>query len=1198
MRALIFLFSFFIHPLFLGEAYAQFNEKNLFSNNEVNNSKEESKLLLDRSKAIGVEESKLLLDRSKAIGVIAGINCAANINNDGSDLTILYKKLFKENEITYLEEWIQTSYAKRAVDIVSEYFDKECNLKLSDKDLNALDSRIMPYLFDISDKDAFAQEKVFKLRNEANIALINKDFKKAEKKELEALKISEENKLSIDTITRIYLGLAKIYEDQEDFLNALRFYKKAEQYYEVNDVFINPLYLWTLVFKMKPLFNLDKEIEGFDTAKLVIESSKKMINRFPLNKEYKDVYILALRGISLRFYLKGDIDNTDKYAREAIEFISKYRSPKDEEIADFIGYQMGARKTFSLFLKPEDKVKYIELAKTKYNLRQKVQGLSHPETIEAREQLGTVYIDMARFNKGLFLLIENLELIDKIFGSNSPEKFRASKLLAQVYSLDLKDYRKALPLALDNYKMAIKLFGKNSDQFVSSTTSLALIYERLNQLDLSKRYAEEGYEVQKNLSNPQDAAERFYWALSNIYRATGDKKSLEILEGNLPQDSFNFDPETIKIDKLLRVARFTFKLPIDKRILFLEKLLIAEKRIFGNDSLKVLKSESIIASLYYINNDIELAEQKYEEIITGLKNFYPEEDSIDFLNPYIDLAEINLLKGNKNKAKYFLMKTDAIERKFTNYTAQNLDENSRLNFLNKFWRNKETIYNFGISNEEGRELLFYNLLNTKGVLADLERKQAILLNKGNDSINYKYSRLKEIIKLTSNFKLNNIDRQALLKEKNDLEVALFSELPLLKPNDITLSQVSSELKKDSVLIEFVKLNKRDLKTHISNDSHDIGYQYYAVIVYPNSDINIIKIGEASKIDDLISQVLISTERVQPEVTNLYLELSKVIVDPIISKTKGYKTWFLSPDGELNRVPFSGLFYNQSNKYLSEVIDVRLLTSGRELIKLKQKKSVNSYRPLVVANPSFNKLIRKDSKDIKLSDNSINLSQQRSNDLNFFEWSDLPGTAKEGEVVAKITNANLLTGLNASVSQIEKQPSPLITHIASHSYYLPNNKPLNSDSFLDKDLKNLENPLLRSGIVLAGANNKKIEGHDDGFLTALEVTKFNWDGTEMVIISGCESGKGDIQSGEGVYGLKRAIAVSGARSSLLSLWKVDDKATYAFMKSFYLKLKDGKGKGEALSLTQKEFRNHPIPGLRHPYVWAAFQLSGDWRPINW
>ena len=143
----------------------------------------------------------------------------------------------------------------------------------------------------------------------------------------------------------------------------------------------------------------------------------------------------------------------------------------------------------------------------------------------------------------------------------------------------------------------------------------------------------------------------------------------------------------------------------------------------------------------------------------------------------------------------------------------------------------------------------------------------------------------------------------------------------------------------------------------------------------------------------------------------------------------------------------------------------------------------------------------------------------------------------------------------------------------------------------------ENPLLRSGIVLAGANKPDAKKFDDGYLTALELANLDLSATEMVVVSGCESGKGDIQAGESVYGLKRAIAVAGARSSLLSLWKVNDKETAAFMESFYRRLKKGDGRADALAATQKEFRNHPDPSWRHPYVWAAFQLSGDWRPIN-
>ena len=223
------------------------------------------------------------------------------------------------------------------------------------------------------------------------------------------------------------------------------------------------------------------------------------------------------------------------------------------------------------------------------------------------------------------------------------------------------------------------------------------------------------------------------------------------------------------------------------------------------------------------------------------------------------------------------------------------------------------------------------------------------------------------------------------------------------------------------------------------------------------------------------------------------------------------------------------------------------------------------------------------KDSPISSKPIN-TQQRSGDFTTLSWNPLPGTSKEGKMIAKITNAELLMQDQATSIAVQQKISPKILHIASHAYFMP-------------DKEGLENPLLRSGIVLAGANQPDLNPNDDGYLLALEVAKLEWQGTEMAVISGCESGKGDIQSGEGVYGLKRAIAVAGARSSLLSLWKVNDNATAAFMESFYNKLRNKEGRADALKATQKEFRMHPIKAWRHPNVWAAFQLSGDWRPID-
>jgi len=134
--------------------------------------------------------------------------------------------------------------------------------------------------------------------------------------------------------------------------------------------------------------------------------------------------------------------------------------------------------------------------------------------------------------------------------------------------------------------------------------------------------------------------------------------------------------------------------------------------------------------------------------------------------------------------------------------------------------------------------------------------------------------------------------------------------------------------------------------------------------------------------------------------------------------------------------------------------------------------------------------------------------------------------------------------------------------------------------------------------MAGANQPTANQGDNGVLTAIEATELRLKGTELVVLSACDTAQGDIRTGEGVYGLQRSLAVAGARSTLLSLWKVDDAATLEFMTRFYKRLKAGEGRADALAATQKEFRDG-IPGKpdwKEPYYWAAWQLVGDWRPI--
>jgi CHAT domain-containing protein len=139
-----------------------------------------------------------------------------------------------------------------------------------------------------------------------------------------------------------------------------------------------------------------------------------------------------------------------------------------------------------------------------------------------------------------------------------------------------------------------------------------------------------------------------------------------------------------------------------------------------------------------------------------------------------------------------------------------------------------------------------------------------------------------------------------------------------------------------------------------------------------------------------------------------------------------------------------------------------------------------------------------------------------------------------------------------------------------------------------------NPLLRSGLALAGFNPRKSSG-EDGVLTAFEATGLNLLGTQLVVLSACETGLGDVVNGEGVYGLRRAFVIAGAESQMISLWKVSDSGTKDLMSAYYQKLLTGEGRSEALQKTQLELLQ--IPKYRHPYYWAAFIFSGNWKSLE-
>jgi CHAT domain-containing protein len=359
-------------------------------------------------------------------------------------------------------------------------------------------------------------------------------------------------------------------------------------------------------------------------------------------------------------------------------------------------------------------------------------------------------------------------------------------------------------------------------------------------------------------------------------------------------------------------------------------------------------------------------------------------------------------------------------------------------------------------------------------------------------------------------------------------------------------------------------------------------------------------------------------------------VSRLVLAPLQRELAGVRELFISPDGELNRLPFAALPVagpksggiadgpiTADSKPLGDAVALRLLTTGRDLLRLQQPAKAGGA-PVLIANPDFNAASRSAiggasasaaAASTAASPSVLRGGQQRSSGLRgLTAWQPLGGTEQEARQLAPLLGGGaVISGPAATATVVLAQRAPRILHIATHGFFLADQAPASGTATGARSggtpsegtapaAPSREDPLQRSGLVFAGANRPDANPSDDGYLTAAEATAMDLEGTELVTLSACETGLGGVQSGEGVYGLQRSLAVAGARSTLLSLWKVDDGMTATFMDRYYNRLKAGQGRADALRDTQAEFRNNKNSTYNDIRVWGAFQLSGDWRAL--
>ncbi len=340
-----------------------------------------------------------------------------------------------------------------------------------------------------------------------------------------------------------------------------------------------------------------------------------------------------------------------------------------------------------------------------------------------------------------------------------------------------------------------------------------------------------------------------------------------------------------------------------------------------------------------------------------------------------------------------------------------------------------------------------------------------------------------------------------------------------------------------------------------------------------------------------------------------------LFEPLEPRLEHIRRLFVVPDGILHRIAFGALVSypaEDSIVYLDARFSIQRLAGGRDLLNRNVRYHPVPYRRpadfVLVGNPAFS-LDSSRQVNVSRSVRSVHRDREltRGDGDRGSEWGPLPGTEREIEAIAGIWREHnipfrMITKERAVEESIKAlaDSSPRVLHLATHGFFFPvQRKAEFTGAFTlfrkrgGSRLRVEDNPMLRAGLVFAGVNRvwssgRAIPGVDDGILSALEISRLNLTGTELVTLSACQTGLGDIRNGEGIFGLQRAFRAAGVRALIMSLWKVADRPTAEMMAVFYRRWLDGMSKADAFRAARLEIRSrYPAP-----FIWAAFVLVGE------
>ncbi len=981
------------------------------------------------------------------------------------------------------------------------------------------------------------------------------------------------------------------------------------------------------------------------------------IRKKALGPEHPDVAV-SLNNLGILYENMGDYPQAAPYKLLALEIRRKALGPEHPDVAASLNNLGVLYDNMGDYAKAEPY--YLQALE----IRKKALGPEHPDVAQSHNNLGILYDVLGDYVKAEPYYLQALEIYKKAQGPDHPDVAQSLNNLGVLYN-NMGNYAKAEPYHQQALEISKKALGPEHMDVANSLNNLGLLYVNMSDYAKAEPYFQQALEIWKKVLGPEhpDVAASLN-NLGVLYKNMGDYAKAEpyyLLSLEIRKKALG--PEHPNVAASLNNLGLLYKCMGDypKTEPYYQQALEIRKKALGPNHPHVAVSLNNLGVLYMNMGDYAKAEPYYLLSLEIRKKALGP-DHPDVAQSLNNLGVLYMNMGNYAKAEPFHLQDLEISKKalgpghpdvgtalnglglfyhgMRNYTKAdgfylkwNANKQGQIQryfpFLSdnekaKFYYSKLSGYqanflSFCVDRYPGQKTIagpMYNdQLATKGLLLNSAAKWKHRIRNSQDTILKKQFNQWEILtnEIAKSFSSTDSAELAQVKTLQDEAEKLEKEL-IKKSEDFatladktiyTWKDVQSKLKPGEAAVEMVRVRKYGIAKVVTDTSdpkkptyREKGLtdtvQYAALILTKTSQQpELVILPNGNDMEGKWHKHYRKSIRLHQKDNQSYNQYWQ----PIGRKLKGIKKVWISADGIYHKINLGTLQNPASGKYLMDELEVGLLSSGKDLI-IGHRGEREIRHAWLLGNPEFQPGQRTaPGEDIR---SGPKLSYYLSPDPTM-KVQALPGTQAEVDSVGSLLvntgwKVEEYTGAEATEEKVKEINKPGVLLLSTHGYFRPDSTPGS-------------NPLLRSGILLSGAAKTLREGRsgegEDGILTAYEAMNLNLDNTELVVLSACETGLGEIKNGEGVYGLQRAFQVAGARNIIMSLWKVNDEVTQELMVAFFrIWLGDeaavgtsgqtagrlAKGSDDlrlAFRKAQLEIRKkHP-----EPYYWGAFVMVG-------